>query len=139
MLDFQHARSGRSPSAIVTGDFNDDGIADLAVANGTSRNVSVLIGVGDGSFKKPAHMAASSNAAPLLGDFNGDGAADTVAWIRPAMCSCVGPAGPTGNFDPPRFVNSGKPAGSIAAFEDGNQFLLGVLDRGGTAVTDQME
>jgi hypothetical protein len=41
-----------APSAIVTGDFNDDGVADLAVANALSQNVSVLIGVGDGSFRK---------------------------------------------------------------------------------------
>ncbi len=68
------------PRAIVTGDFNDDGVADLAVANASSRNVTVLVGVGDGSFNKPgAAAAAATNAAPLLGDFNGDGAIDTVA------------------------------------------------------------
>ena len=48
----------------------------------------------------------------------------------------LGRPGQPGNFEPPRLVNLGKPADSIAAFKDGNQLLLGVLDRGGTAVTD---
>jgi hypothetical protein len=32
-----------SPAGLAVGDFNGDGQQDLAVANGTSRNVSILL------------------------------------------------------------------------------------------------
>ncbi len=31
------------PGGVVVGDFNDDGRQDLALANGASRNVSILL------------------------------------------------------------------------------------------------
>jgi len=40
---------GSSPFSIAVGDFNGDGVQDLAVANELSDNVSVLLGNGDGS------------------------------------------------------------------------------------------
>ena len=127
-----------APRAIVSGDFNGDGVADLAVANALSQNVSVLIGIGDGSFRKPgAAAAATSSTAPLLGDFNGNGTIDTVVMDQAGNVFLrLGRPGEPGNFEPPRLVNLATPAGSIAAFKDGNQLLLGLLDRGGTAVTD---
>jgi Ca2+-binding RTX toxin-like protein len=60
------------------GDFNGDGISDLATANGNS-NVSVLLGQGNGSFGPATNFnlgiftVASSVA---VGDFNGDGKPD---------------------------------------------------------------
>ena len=39
------------PIAITVADFNQDGIPDLAIANQVSNNVSVLQGVGNGTFK----------------------------------------------------------------------------------------
>jgi hypothetical protein len=42
---------GTNPTAAVAGDFNGDGKLDLAVANGRSANVSVLLGNGDGTFQ----------------------------------------------------------------------------------------
>ena len=41
---------GESPHAIVTGDFLDNGITDIAVADEISNDVAVLIGRGDGTF-----------------------------------------------------------------------------------------
>ena len=38
------------PIALVTADFNGDGILDLAVLNQTSKNVTILQGKGDGTF-----------------------------------------------------------------------------------------
>ncbi len=42
---------GSKPVALVTGDFNGDGILDVATANQQSNTVSVLLGVGNGTFK----------------------------------------------------------------------------------------
>ncbi len=43
--------SGRNPDAEAVGDFNHDGIPDLAVANSADNTVSILLGNGDGSFR----------------------------------------------------------------------------------------
>ena len=69
--------------SIVTGDFNADGVPDLAVANGSSRSVSVLLGNGDGTFQSAVGYSTGGNTyaySVATGDFTGDGGADlTVA------------------------------------------------------------
>jgi general secretion pathway protein D len=42
-----------SPSAIVTGDFNDDGFMDIAVTDEANNRVMILLGNGDGTFLAP--------------------------------------------------------------------------------------
>src|SRR5262249_38847334 len=41
---------GTFPVRVAVGDFNRDGVPDLAVANPASDNVSIRLGVGDGTF-----------------------------------------------------------------------------------------
>ncbi len=71
-----------NPQRVVTADFNEDGIADLAVTNSVSNSVSVLIGqgadgAGDGSFAAAVNYGTGSSPGFLLaGDFNEDGIAD---------------------------------------------------------------
>ncbi len=68
---------GSNPVAIVAGDFNGDGRTDLAVANYSSNDVSVLLGNGDGTFQPAVQYAVgSSPEAIVAGDFNGDGRTD---------------------------------------------------------------
>jgi hypothetical protein len=77
---FQQAQSygaGRSPFSVAVGDFNGDGKPDLAVANVSSNNVSILLGNGDGSFQQAVNYAAGSSPRSVaVGDFNGDGKLD---------------------------------------------------------------
>ena len=47
--DGKKALPGCQPMISVT-DFNGDGLADLATANSTSNDVSILPGIGDGTF-----------------------------------------------------------------------------------------
>ncbi len=67
------------PFCVTTGDFNSDGITDLATANFSSHNVSVLLGVGDGTFAAQATYTVGHDPNSVTtGDFNGDGVTDLV-------------------------------------------------------------
>lgn len=75
---------GSFPTSIATGDFNGDGILDLAVTNsnytsGTVGSVTVLLGNGDGTFTPAASSPVNVGNSPqsvVVGDFNGDSKGD---------------------------------------------------------------
>src|SRR6202166_1116764 len=68
---------GNSPRGIVTGDFNNDGKIDLAVANSDDNSVSIFLGSGDGTFMAQNLVAVGTSPNWLVtGDFNEDGKAD---------------------------------------------------------------
>ena len=68
---------GTNPLAVAVGDFNGDGIPDMAVANSGSNSVSVLIGNGDGSYWLAANFNVGTYPAAIAtGDFNHDGHLD---------------------------------------------------------------
>jgi len=65
---------GGSPQFITVGDFNGDKKLDLAVANGSDNNVSILLGNGDGTFSNPAptYNVGKFPKSLAAGDFNAD-------------------------------------------------------------------
>jgi Flp pilus assembly secretin CpaC len=66
-----------SPSAIATGDFNNDGNIDVAVTDMANDRVMVLLGNGDGTFHTAVPYPAGSNPVALVAqDFDGDGQPD---------------------------------------------------------------
>ena len=74
----QTLQTGSEPSAVAVGDFNMDGVPDVAVANFGSNTVAIFLGKGDGTFAAVA-ASPSTNAGPYdlaVGDFNGDGIPD---------------------------------------------------------------
>jgi hypothetical protein len=74
--------AGSGPNDVAVADLNGDGIQDLAVADygpNTVRatTVSVLIGVGDGTFSAPAAFTSGDGPSTVAaGDFNRDGRQD---------------------------------------------------------------
>ncbi|MFI5098094.1 MAG: FG-GAP-like repeat-containing protein, partial [Candidatus Acidiferrales bacterium] len=85
-------------TALVVGDFNGDGIPDVATANEFNSMFSVLIGHGDGTFSGPWVFWTKSISIPnsiTAADLNGDGSQDiavagqegivTVLLNEPAM------------------------------------------------------
>jgi hypothetical protein len=69
--------TGRSPTSIITGDFNGDGKLDLAIADFAVAKVSVLLGNGDGTFQAHVDFATGTNPGGITTtDLNGDGKLD---------------------------------------------------------------
>jgi hypothetical protein len=74
---------GTAPAAVSAGDFNADGLLDLAVLNAGDGSVSVLLGKGDGTFEAAMNFSACNNCTRIAtGDFNADSKAD-LALLRP--------------------------------------------------------
>jgi len=79
----QTPAAGNPPVSEVTGDFNGDGIPDLALlwtnSSGTGA-VTILFGKGDGTFTAgpttQGSVAGQSYSGMIAGDFNGDGKLD---------------------------------------------------------------
>jgi hypothetical protein len=65
------------PYSLLVADFNGDNIPDIAVANYATNTVSVMLGVGDGTFGAPIDTPVGREPASLASaDFNGDGKMD---------------------------------------------------------------
>lgn len=82
----QTPSTGYVPSSLAVGDFNGDGIPDLAIANpyyspySDQGSVTILLGRGDGTFA-PMGGSLVTGSLPTsiaVADFNGDGKADLV-------------------------------------------------------------
>jgi hypothetical protein len=74
--------TGKSVADMLAGDFNGDGKMDLAVSTSDSSGnpvIAVLLGNGNGTFKKPINSPSTNALGELAGgDFNGDGSLDLV-------------------------------------------------------------
>ena len=82
-----YALNGSDPRSVVIADLNGDGRPDLATvnANDAAKNVSVLLGRGDGTFSPATPYALNGGNDPrslAVGDFNRDGAPDLATAHR---------------------------------------------------------
>ncbi|HEV2860520.1 MAG TPA: Calx-beta domain-containing protein [Pyrinomonadaceae bacterium] len=102
---------GAGPTSAASGDFNGDGVKDLAVPNNISSNVSVLLGDGVGGFGPPVNFAvAQLPSSVAVADFNKDGKADLAvghSWGGGPLSVLFGDG--TGKFSAPSVVNTGAP------------------------------
>jgi len=66
-----------NPESVTTGDFNGDGILDIATANIRGSRISILIGDGLGRFAAPMQFFVGAQPISIIaGDFNNDGTVD---------------------------------------------------------------
>ncbi|MBA3967759.1 MAG: VCBS repeat-containing protein [Nitrospirales bacterium] len=76
---------GRAPQSITAGDFNGDGFWDVATVNGTSDDVSVLLGNGNGTFRSAVSFGVGKiPLAVVAADMDGDGLLDLVLALSGA-------------------------------------------------------
>ena len=72
------------PLSLAVGDFNNDSLTDIVVANSVTNNVVVLIGYGNGNFSTLMTYSMGNNSQPVsvaISDFNRDYRPDVVVSI----------------------------------------------------------
>ena len=80
----------RPPRSLAVGDFNGDGVADLAVTALGSLNVWVLLSNGDGTFEPERSFDVGCGPTAIaVGDLNGDGALDLAMASNYGKCSVL--------------------------------------------------
>src|SRR5574341_1776812 len=74
-----HEPTGLVPHAVALGDFNGDGIPDIAVPAAAERKVTVLLSDGKGGFAgNDTYPTGRGPSWVEVGDWNGDGKLDLV-------------------------------------------------------------
>ncbi len=88
-------------SDLVVGDFNGDGIADLALSSNTGFNpgsVVVMMGNGDGTFGTPASYNTGDAVSLAAADVNHDGVLDLIAGNYNTQSLSILPGNSNGTF-----------------------------------------
>lgn len=134
-----------NPQAIVTADFNRDGLMDVATANfggpfdssGTD-GVSILLGTGNGAFKPARNLYIGRRPVEIAtGDFNGDGKPDLVTANEKDNTVTVLLGSGTGGFGIAGHFPAGSKPVSVAVGDvngDGKKDLA-VANNGANSVT----
>ena len=104
-----------TPDHIVTGDLNGDGIPDLVVTDPVTAEVTVLLGRGDGTFRRLDPFAVPGGAGALVeADFNHDGRPDLAVAGRDSAVVTVLLGNGDGTFRLSQSFGTSSTPGSLA-------------------------
>jgi uncharacterized protein (TIGR03437 family) len=126
------------PLQTLVGDFNGDGIPDLAVStsSGSNTGIDILPGRGDGTFLPAIHTVAPGGFI-TAGDFNGDGKLDIAYTNLTQSVVYVQPGNGDGTFQPAAGYSIAGPGQSIAVGDfngDGIPDIASLPFAGGVSV-----
>lgn len=106
--------TGRFPTHLTSGDFNGDGLMDIAVTNQLDDTLSVLMNNGNGTFAPRVDYAAGDSPNSVSsGDFNEDGFTDLALTSNSFRLSVLMNQG-NGSFAPQVVYNLGYNTRNIA-------------------------
>ncbi len=110
-------------SSIGVGDFNGDGIPDMAVTEGIQGSnclgVSILLGKGDGAFETSGEVQAGCQPFSVdIGDFNRDGKLDLAIANRASNFGSILLGRGDGTFDSPISLDSEEGSGAFVIVGD---------------------
>lgn len=127
-LEAPEYTTGMSPQAVAVGDFNGDGKLDVAVVNGNSNTVSVMLGNGDGTFQAKVDYATGSTPRGIVvGQFTSSGHQDIAVTNFASNTVSVLLGNGNGTFQSKKdtAVGSGPIGLAVADFNnDGNSDLV---------------
>jgi hypothetical protein len=107
-------RVGSGPTSIATADVNGDGNPDLIVANMNSKNISTLLGNGDGSFEEQIPSFSAPDPYVLAtGEFTGDAFPDLAIIHSASMLLTIMKGNGDGHFNEIQRVNLEKTPTSV--------------------------
>lgn len=127
--DLIETETGRDPRGIVAADLNGDGNLDLAVSNNDSKDVSILLGNGDGTFTSAGDFATGQdgNEALAVGDIDGDGNLDVVVANRERDNVSVMLGDGTGSLAAPTNTDTGNAPVAVALASIGDDTKLDII------------
>jgi len=130
---------GNQPQSVVVADFNGDSKSDLVVVDSVGNSISVLLGLGDGTFRPAVdYPVGNFPLYAVAGDFNGDGRLD-LAIVPNRNASNVGImiGNGDGTFQPPVNYPVGANPYAIAVgdFNGDGESDLAVSNAGGNNVS----
>ncbi|MGB6688124.1 MAG: Ig-like domain repeat protein [Terracidiphilus sp.] len=103
-------------TAVLAGDFNHDGKADLAAIQAGSNTLTVLLGRGDGTFDPGVDYAVGNGPASLIvADVKGEGGLDLIAVNRDENTFSVLQGKGDGTFEPAVDYTAGNSPVAVAA------------------------
>jgi hypothetical protein len=118
--EFFHA-GGDNPRSFAVGDLNNDSNPDLAVANASSDDVTVLLGGGSGHFAATgdSFSVGDNPRSVAVGDFNGDSEPDLAVANQGSLMVTAGDVSVLlgrgdGSFDGPSTLTAGANPSSVA-------------------------
>ena len=129
---------GANPRSLICADFNNDGKADLAIANNSGNNISILLGSGTGTFSTAVDYAAGSSPVSITSsDFNNDGKIDIAVANNGGNNVSILLGSGTGTFSPAVNYAAGSSPASITSsdFNNDGKIDIAVANNGGNNVS----